>query len=85
MSAERAGGDRNKTAAAEGRATTTQEQKPAEGTPGQEGPRHTEVRDSQHDTRSHKSISRLTGSPPRLDSAGQMYRFLHAHAGQRHE
>ena len=70
--------------AAKARATTN-EKKSAEGYPGQEGPRHTEKRDSQYRTRSHKSIRRLTGSQNRMDSREQIYDLCDAWGGQSHE
>lgn len=59
--------------------------KPVEGGPGQDGPRHTEKRDSVYTTRSHKSISRLPDSPTRMDSREQMYSVLSAWSGQSHD
>jgi len=58
-------------------------EKTAEGSPGQEAPRHTDKRDSTHAFRSHKSISRLPDSP-RLDSREDIYAALDAWAGQDH-
>jgi hypothetical protein len=63
---------------------TKQEKTAAEGTPGQGIPRQNDVRASNHVTRSHKSIRRLTGSP-RLDSRQDVYRCLAAWEGQNHE
>jgi len=52
--------------------------------PRQEIARQTEERDSLYAIRSHKSISRLTGSP-RLDSREQIYSLCDAWGGQSHE
>jgi hypothetical protein len=73
-----------KTPADQDAAKATQE-KSAEGSPGQEAPRHTDKRASTYTTRSHKSVSRLTGSPLRPDSAAQIYHRCHATVGQSHE
>jgi hypothetical protein len=70
------------TAAKRGAKATNE--KTAEGLPGQDGPRHTDKRASPYTTRSHKSISRLPDSPPRLDSREDIYTALDAWPGQDH-
>ena len=59
-------------------------EKPAGRDPRQEIARQTQERDSLYTIRSHKSISRLTGSP-RLDSREQIYSLCDAWGGQEHE
>lgn len=63
---------------------TTEQEKAAEGSPCQEGPRHTQNRDSQFKTRRHKSTFRLPASQ-RTDSRAQVYRAMDAEEGQSHE
>lgn len=65
-------------------AETSEDKKAAEGTPGQEGSRQPNNRESANETRRHKSIFRLAVSL-RTDSREEMYRAMSADEGQSHE